>query len=174
MQSFPVPPKAEGGCTCRSVRFRLESAPLVVNCCHCRWCQRESGSAFVINAVIESDRVTNLGVEPEIVDTPSQSGAGQQIARCPLCKVAVWSHYSGAGPVTKVVRVGTLDDPDSLPPEVHVFTQSKQPWVVLPVGAKAFAEYYEREQVWCAESVERLQVLRPKINAYLAAKRSNA
>lgn len=174
MPSTENPPKAEGGCACKAVRFRLESAPLIVNCCHCRWCQRETGSAFAVNAVIESDRVTNLGVEPEIVHTPSQSGAGQQIARCPHCKVAVWSHYAGAGPVTKVVRVGTLDEPDAMPPDVHVFTQSKQPWLTLPSGSRAFSEFYEREQVWSAESLERRAALLPQINAYLAAKRGNA
>lgn len=173
--SFPkTKPKAEGGCTCKAVRYRLESTPLVVNCCHCRWCQRETGTAFATNAVIESDRVTNLGVEPEIVDTPSESGAGQKIARCPRCKVAVWSHYAGAGPVTKVVRVGTLDEPDAMPPDVHVFTQSKQPWLTLPAEARVFTEYYEREQVWSAESLERRKALLSRIDAHLATRRGDA
>ena len=123
---------------------------------------------------MESDRVTNLGITPEIIDTPSESGAGQQIARCPHCKVALWSHYAGAGPATKVVRVGTLDDPDAMPPDVHVFTQSKQPWVTLPTGAQVFTAYYEREQVWSAESLKRREALLPQINAYLAAKRGDA
>lgn len=92
--SFP----AEGGCDCRAVRYRMESAPLFVHCCHCRWCQRESGSAFALNAMIEADRVTSLGIAPELVNTPSASGQGQVIARCPACRVAVWSHYAGAGP----------------------------------------------------------------------------
>jgi hypothetical protein len=164
-----TPFKAEGGCDCRAVRYRMESTPLVVNCCHCRWCQRETGTAFALNAMIESERVTNLGLEPEIIDTPSESGAGQKIARCPHCRVAVWSHYAGAGPVTKFVRVGTLDEPDRLPPEVHIFTRSKQPWVVLPAGSRVFTEYYEREEVWSAESLERRKALLPKIEAYLAA-----
>ncbi|MFN0184926.1 MAG: GFA family protein [Aquabacterium sp.] len=162
--SFP----AEGGCTCRAVRYRMSSAPLVVHCCHCRWCQRETGTAFALNAMIESDRVTSLGVEPEMIDTPSESGLGQRIARCPACKVAVWSHYAGAGPITRFVRVGTLDDPDILPPDVHIFTASRQPWVTLPPGARVFAEYYEREDVWSAESLLRRQVLLPRIEAWQA------
>ena len=160
---------AEGGCDCRAIRYRLQTTPLFVNCCHCRWCQRESGTAFALNAMIEADRVTNLGVEPEIVDTPSQSGLGQKIARCPHCRVAVWSHYAGSGPVVKFVRVGTLDNPDLLPPDVHIFTASKQPWVVLPAGTPAVAEYYEREQLWPAESLARRQALLPLIEAYQAS-----
>lgn len=166
--------QAEGGCDCRSVRYRLTSAPLVVHCCHCRWCQRESGAAFALNAMIEADRVLSLGTEPEIVDTPSASGAGQRIARCPTCRIAVWSHYAGAGPLLSFVRVGTLDEPDRLPPDVHIFTASKQPWLPLPAGAKAYSEYYAREEVWSAESLERRRALLPRIEAYQASRRGAA
>lgn len=162
--------KALGGCACMAVRYRMESTPLVVHCCHCRWCQRETGTAFALNAMIEADRVSNLGIEPEIINTPSESGAGQKIARCPTCKVAVWSHYAGAGPITRFVRVGTLDNPDLLPPDVHIFVESKQPWVQLPAGAKVYAEYYEREDVWSAESLKRREALLPRIEAYLASR----
>jgi hypothetical protein len=166
MNAFP----ADGGCDCRAVRFRLQTAPLFVNCCHCRWCQRESGAAFALNAMIEADRVINLGVEPEIVHTPSDSGLGQKIARCPTCRVAVWSHYAGSGPVVKFVRVGTLDNPDGLPPDAHIFTASKQPWVVLPAGTPAFAEYYDREALWPTESLARRQAILPLIEAYQASR----
>ena len=124
----------DGGCTCRRVRYRLLTPPLCVHCCHCRWCQRESGAAFALNAMIEADRVELLAGAPAMVHTPSESGMGQKIARCPHCQVAVWSHYAGAGPVMAFVRVGTLDAPDHLPPDIHIFTASKQPWVVLPPG----------------------------------------
>lgn len=165
---------AEGGCDCHAVRYRLESAPLVVHCCHCRWCQRESGASFALNAMIESDRVTSLGVEPDIVDTPSESGTGQRIARCPSCKVAVWSYYSGSGPVVTFVRVGTLDNPGLLPPDIHIFIASKQPWVQLPADTPAFPEYYEREKVWSASSLARRQALLPQIEAYHASLRGAA
>jgi hypothetical protein len=159
---FPI----DGGCDCRQVRYRMETAPLFVHCCHCRWCQRESGASFALNAMIETTRITRLAGEPGMVLTPSASGRGQQIARCSTCQVALWSHYAGGGPVISFVRVGTLDSPDALPPDVHIFTESKQPWVVLPEGTPAVAEYYDRQQLWPPESLERMLALMPQIEAY--------
>ena len=159
---------AEGGCDCGAIRYRMQTAPMFVHCCHCRWCQRESGAAFALNAMIEADRVTNLGAEPEVVDTPTESGLGQRIARCPACRVAVWSHYAGAGPVVRFVRVGTLDNPDLLPPDIHIFTRSKQPWVVLPAQTPAVPEYYDRQEHWPPESLARRQDILPAIEAYQA------
>lgn len=149
----------EGGCTCRSVRYRLRSRPLFVHCCHCRWCQRETGSAFALNALIETDRVERLQGEVDLVPTPSASGKGQKIARCPHCRVAVWSHYAGAGDKLAFVRVGTLDEPDRLPPDIHIFTMSKQPWVLLPAGTPAVPEYYRSGELWPPESLARRRVL---------------
>ena len=150
----------DGGCTCRAVRYRLASRPLFVHCCHCRWCQRETGSAFALNALIESERVGLLQGEVEVIDTPSASGKGQRIARCPRCRVAVWSHYAGAGEALRFVRVGTLDEPDRLPPDIHIFTASKQPWVLLPPGTPAVAEYYKASAHWPPESLARRAALR--------------
>ena len=149
----------EGGCDCRHVRYRLTSRPLFVHCCHCRWCQRESGAAFALNAMIEADRVVHTAGEPVMVDTPSNSGKGQKIARCPKCLVALWSNYAGAGEKVRFVRVGTLDDPDALPPDIHIFTASKQPWVVLPPGIPAMPEYYSSKEHWPAASLERRKAL---------------
>jgi hypothetical protein len=160
----------EGGCDCRAVRYRMTSRPMVVHCCHCRWCQRESGASFALNAMIESDRVKILGEAPDVVLTPSASGAGQAVARCPRCKVAVWSHYSSAGPVISFVRVGTLDDPDQMPPDIHIFTGSKQPWVLLPSDVPAFIEYYDRDQVWAAAALARRDALVPEIQAHQRSK----
>jgi hypothetical protein len=129
--NFPL----DGGCDCGAIRYRMTTSPLVVHCCHCRWCQRESGAAFALNAMIEADRVLHLKTEPELIDTPSASGKGQRVARCPRCRIAVWSNYAGAGPFIRFVKVGTLDQPDNLPPDIHIFTASKQPWVVLPPAA---------------------------------------
>ena len=151
----------EGGCTCRAVRYRLRSRPLFVHCCHCRWCQRETGTAFALNALIETDRIERLQGDVDIVDTPSESGQGQRIARCPTCRIAVWSHYAGAGDKLAFVRVGTLDEPDRLPPDIHIFTMSKQPWVVLPPGALAVPESYKSAETWPAESLERRRALFP-------------
>jgi hypothetical protein len=157
-----------GGCGCRAVRYRMETRPLFVHCCHCRWCQRETGASFALNAMIEADRVTLLAGSPELVDTPSESGRGQKIARCPKCRIAVWSHYAGAGPSVCFVRVGTLDQPDHLPPDIHIFTASKQPWVVLPPGVPAVPEYYDREKCWPAESLARREALLAKLAALRA------
>jgi hypothetical protein len=156
---------AEGGCTCRTVRFSLTARPLIVHCCHCRWCQRESGAAFALNALVESDCVVPLSGRPELVPTPSNSGKGQTIARCPTCWVALWSHYSGLGDVMSFLRVGTFDEPDRFPPDVHIYTESKQPWVVLPAGARAFAQYYKSAEVWSAASLARRQTLLGKRQA---------
>jgi len=149
----------EGKCTCGAVRYRMTSKPLFVHCCHCRWCQRETGASFALNAMIEADRVVLLKGVPEVVDTPSNSGKGQKISRCPACRVALWSNYAGAGDAVRFVRVGTLEESDRLPPDIHIFTASKQPWVVLPPGMPAVAEYYDRDQYWPRESLERRRVL---------------
>ena len=150
----------EGGCTCRKLRYRLSSEPLFVHCCHCRWCQRETGSAFAINAMIEADRVEVHCGEPEVVLTPSNSGKGQKIARCPECRVALWSNYRGAGDLIRFVRVGTLDSPELLPPDIHIFTSSKLPWVSIPPDKPAMPEYYNLKEHWPPESIERRRILR--------------
>ncbi len=152
----------DGGCTCRFVRYRMSTKPLFVHCCHCRWCQRESGASFALNAMIEADRVQLLQGEIEIVDTPSNSGKGQKVSRCPRCRIAVWSNYAGGGNAIRFVRVGTLDAPDLLPPDVHIFTASKQPWVVLPPDTPAAAEYYKASELWPKESLERRAALRAR------------
>jgi hypothetical protein len=153
----------QGGCTCGAVRYRLTSRPLFVHCCHCRWCQRETGSAFALNAMIEADRVELLAGEPELVPVPSESGKGQKIARCPTCKIALWSHYAGAGDAVRFVRVGTLADPDQFPPDIHIFTGSKQPWINLLDGAPAVEEYYRRQAYWPKGSLERFAALKRQV-----------
>lgn len=151
---------AEGGCACGQVRYRMTARPMFVHCCHCTWCQRESGAAFAVNALVESSCVQLLRGETEEVDTPSASGKGQKIVRCKNCHVAVWSHYSGAGDALSFVRVGSLDEPAVAPPDIHIYTESKQPWVVLPEGVPAFAAYYSARECWPAESLERGRALK--------------
>jgi hypothetical protein len=152
----------EGGCTCRHVRYRMKSRPMFVHCCHCRWCQRETGTAFALNAMIEADRVELTSGEVESVDTPSNSGKGQKIWRCPICYVAIWSNYAGAGDKVRFMRVGTLDEPDRLPPDIHIFTMSKQPWVILPEGVPAVREYYNPREMWPKASQERFAAVKAK------------
>ncbi len=158
MANFPI----EGGCTCRAIRYRMTTAPMFVHACHCRWCQRETGTVFALNAMIEAGRVELLQGQPEMVDTPSLSGRGQKIWRCPTCRIAVWSNYGGGGDKVRFVRVGTLDDPDACPPDMHIFTMSKQPWVVIPEGMRSVHEYYDMEKEWPRSSWERLQAVRKK------------
>ncbi|HEY1632888.1 MAG TPA: GFA family protein [Rhizomicrobium sp.] len=138
-------------CACTHVRFRLTSAPMFVHCCHCTDCQRQTGSAFVINAIIEADRVIVDGGKTEATAMPTDSGKPHVVSRCPKCKTALWSIYGGREQV-RFVRVGTLDAPSALAPDVHIFTRSKLPWVALPEGVPAFAEYYDMKALWPAES----------------------
>jgi hypothetical protein len=152
----------DGGCDCKAVRYRMLDVPMFVHCCHCRWCQRETGTAFALNALIEADRVIMLAGDVEVVNTPSQSGKGQKIARCAVCRIALWSNYAGLGDVQRFIRVGTLDDPDRFPPDIHIYTQSKQPWVLLSPDVPAMHAYYERDQHWPAASLERRRAMLEK------------
>jgi hypothetical protein len=147
----------EGGCACDEIRYRLRSAPMFVNCCHCRDCQRQTGSAFVINAIIETDRIELVVGEPEAVAVPTDSGRAHDIYRCPTCAVAVWSDY-GRRRALRFVRVGTLDQPQALPPNAHIFTRTKLPWVNVD-GAPAFESSYEMETQWPAESLARRRAI---------------
>jgi hypothetical protein len=147
----------EGGCSCGAVRYRLASEPLFTHCCHCLNCQRQTGSAFVINVLIEADRVQLLAGEPQRVDVPRERGT-QKIWRCPACQVALFSQYTT--PRVRFVRAGTLDDPASVAPDVHIFTRSKLPWVTLPENVPAFNVYYDTKKLWPAASLERLEALR--------------
>jgi hypothetical protein len=147
----------EGGCSCGAVRYRLTSEPLFVHCCHCLNCQRQTGSAFVINLLIEADRLDLLAGEPAPVDVPRDDGSAQRIWRCPTCQVALFSQYTR--PDVRFVRGGTLDDPSAVAPDVHIFTRSKLPWVTLPESVPAFEVYYETRKLWPAASLERLDAL---------------
>jgi hypothetical protein len=148
----------EGGCACGEVRYRLQSEPLFVHCCHCLNCQRQTGSAFVINLLIETDRVELLTGTPQTVDAPRDDGSAQRIFRCPKCQVAVFSEYTS--PEVRFVRAGTLDDPTAVKPDVHIFTRSKVDWVVIPESAPAFEVYYDMQKLWPAASLDRVEALR--------------
>ena len=148
---------ATGGCTCGNVRYRLASGPLFVHCCHCLNCQRQTGSAFVINLLIEADRVELLSGDPVPVDVPRDDGSSQRIFRCPTCQVAVYSEYGR--PEVLFVRAGTLDDPSRVEPDVHIYTRSKVGWVELPESTPAVEVYYDRRELWPPASSERLDAL---------------
>jgi hypothetical protein len=148
----------EGGCACGWVRYRLGSEPMIVHCCHCLDCQRQTGSAFVLNALIETDRVALLSGAPVALAVPTDSGRPHEIFRCPRCQTALWSDYGRRG-VLRFVRVGTLDDPSALRPDVHIYTRTKLPWVALPAGVPAFEAYYDSSKIWLAASLARRRAI---------------
>jgi len=150
--------RLEGGCACGAVRYRLVCAPMFVHCCHCRDCQRQTGSAFVLNALIETDNISIVAGEPGPVAVPADSGKPHLIYRCPACQIAVWSEYGGRSAL-RFVRVGTLDDPAALPPDVHIYVRSKLPWITLPEGVPTFGAYYDSRALWPAASLERRRAL---------------
>jgi hypothetical protein len=147
--------RLNGKCACGYVSYHLIAQPMIVHCCHCTWCQRETGTAFALNAVLEANAVEMESGKCEIIDTPSQSGNGQKIARCPKCRVAVWSHYHQAGSNISFVRVGALSQPEKLPPDIHIYTSTKQPWVVIPEGVPSTLEFYNPREIWSTENLQR-------------------
>ena len=147
-----------GGCACGAVRYRMAGPPMFVHCCHCHECQRQTGSAFVINALIEADRVEASGARPRVVPVPTGSGRPHDVHRCKACGTAVWSDYGRRG-VMLFLRVGTLDAPAALPPDVHIYTASKLPWVTLPGDVPAFEAYYDMEELWPPESLARRRAI---------------
>jgi len=153
----------EGGCACGAVRYRLASDPIFVHCCHCLNCQRQTGSAFVVNLLIEADRLELLAGEPRPVDAPRDDGSVQKVFRCHDCQVAVYSEYGR--PEVLFVRGGTRDEPREIEPDVHIFTKSKVGWVTIPESQAAVEIFYDREELWPAESLERLDAVRSRETA---------
>lgn len=149
-----MPDTLDGGCACGALRYRMHSAPMFVHCCHCKDCQRQTGTAFVLNALIEADRVEMLSGNPQPSAMPTDSGKPHRVFRCSDCGTAVWSEYGGVEKL-RFVRIGTLDEPTALPPDVHIYIRSKLPWVTLPEGVPTFESYYSSRQVWPAASLER-------------------
>lgn len=149
-----------GGCSCGALRYELCREPLIVHGCHCTYCQRETGSAFAVNVLIEAGAVRLLRGMPQVLMTPSHSGNGQQIWRCPICKVAVWSNYSTLKSRLRFVRAGTLDYPSGIKPDIHIYTSTKQDWLPLPANARAVKEYYRRSEVWAQASLDRLEAIK--------------
>lgn len=148
----------EGGCACGALRYRLATAPMFVHCCHCTDCQRQVGSAFVMNALVEAERMDVTGGTPVVTTLPTSSGRPHDVHRCAGCGTTLWSDY-GRRQVLRFVRVGTLDDPAAAPPDVHIFTRSKLPWVVLPPDQPAVPVYYDMQALWPAASLARRRAI---------------
>jgi hypothetical protein len=147
----------EGGCACGAVRYRLTAAPLIVHACHCRDCQRLTGTAFVTNIWIEKRFVESNDAPLQSNIVAAGSGKPHEVFRCANCGTALWSKYHAAPGATVLLRAGTLDDPGTVMPDVHIFTRSKVPWLDLPAGVRSFEGFYKLAEVWPAESQERLR-----------------
>jgi hypothetical protein len=125
-----------GGCSCGATRFRMEAAPIITHCCHCRYCQAGSGSAFNVNSMIETDHLTLTQGE-----TRSSEGLrGWTGVQCAACGSGLWSHHPHLGRAIAFVGSGTLDEGERLTPEVHYFIRSKHPWITLPQDVPAFEQ----------------------------------
>ncbi len=148
----------EGGCACGQIRYRIHAAPMFTQCCHCRDCQLQTGGPFVVNGMIETDRIEMLSGLPVPVRMPTASGRIHDVHRCPACQTALWSDYGGR-PALRFLRIMTLDDRDAVAPNAHIFTRSKLPWVRLPEGVPAFDVYYEMKTLWPAESLARRRAI---------------
>ena len=159
-----------GGCACGAIRYELTATPLVVHACHCRDCQRLSGSAFVVNLWIEPEHVKAQGPEPESFRMKGGSGRAHEVFFCSACGTYLWSRYGISGRAL-FVRAGTLDDPGTVTPDVHLFTRSKVPWLALPRGVRAFETFYRIADVWSAESQARLRRMRARRAAGAAGTR---
>jgi hypothetical protein len=148
----------EGGCACGFVRYRMKSRPIFVNCCHCRDCQRFSGSAFAINAMVEADRIELIGQgEPETTAASEDGPAGETTARCPRCWAHLWGTHRLFGAAIRFLYVGTLDAGETVPPDAHFFTRSKHPWITIPSGVAAFETLPgESEALWSADAQARI------------------
>jgi len=145
-----------GACFCGAVHYRLTRPPMFVHCCHCRDCQKQTGGAFAINALVERSCVelAEGSQDPVCTTVKTDSGRPHDIYRCPHCHSALWSDYGRRG-VLVFVRVATLDRGPSIEPDVHIFTRSKMPWVVLPPNARAFDIYYDMQKEWPRDSLAR-------------------
>lgn len=148
---------AKGRCACGNFQFQLAAPPLIVQCCHCKICQRDSGSAFLVHALIETSNIVMNKGRPQPVAFPSGYGKGHKVCRCPICKTALWNQYPEFGDTISYIRTGTLEEADQLTPQVHLHTAEKQSWVILPPDIPAASEHYNREEVWSKESLARLE-----------------
>lgn len=144
----------EGSCSCGYVRYEVRTKPLITHCCHCRYCQRQTGTAFALNALFDARKVNIINGKVDEIKTESPSGKGQNITRCPKCRIALWSNYfmGGIKEGIRFIRVGTLDNPDQFPPDVHIFTTTKQPWFKISENTPVFDEFYDYEKMWTREN----------------------
>jgi hypothetical protein len=128
----------EGGCNCKAIRYRIDAAPVIVAQCHCRNCQRQSGSAFSVNLMVPAAKVETTGALTTYVDHDTASGNPVYRRFCGQCGSPIFSDlHEGKG--MTIVKAGTLDDPGAFVPALSVWTATAWPWVAPLPGVKAFA-----------------------------------
>jgi hypothetical protein len=127
----------EGGCLCGAVRYRAHNEPLRRSVCHCRNCQRRTGSAFGIGAYFNESDVELSGTLRTYEQRSDESGRWLKMQFCPNCGSTV-SWTLELYPGLRALAGGTFDDPDWLTIERHVWTRSRQKWVVCPQGVETF------------------------------------
>ena len=129
--------RIEGGCLCGAVRYSSEAEPLMQVICHCKTCQKNSGSAFSMNVAVPQDSLVVEGEGDPLRRYEDRSGAsGQPFYRyyCGECGSHLYSHGAAYGAIA-FIKAGTLDDATWLAPSAHIWVAEKLPWVDIPAGA---------------------------------------
>lgn len=134
---------------------------MIVHACHCTRCQQRTGCPVAVNLWIERSRIRMLGDEPvQQGESADENGNNSSGWGCATCGSSVWTIYHAAPPGAVFLRAGLLDDPSAFPPDVHIFTRSKQPWVSIPDDVPSFETYYDFRNTWSEESMQRYRALK--------------
>ena len=142
-----------GGCICGQVKYQIIDKPLFTQACHCKDCKVLTGSSYVVNSSILEN---TLIVEGEVSSTELKAGSGASYKTyfCTKCGNYVYADYDSAvGRLT--VRTKTLDNSEKFPPQVHIFTKDKDPWLNLSEDVICFKEMYDQKKTWPEDSLNR-------------------
>ncbi len=129
---------ATGRCNCGAVTWRIDGAPLAVAACHCANCRRQSGAAYSVNIVAKARSVVVEGPIGTHEDTATASGQPVLRQFCRDCGSPIQSVITANAAIV-AIKAGTADRPGDYPPAIHVWTQSKLPWVEIPANLPSFA-----------------------------------
>ena len=146
-----------GGCACGALRYKLTADPLIVHACHCRDCQRLTGSAFVTNIWIERKFVEAGPAVPKSFKLTAGNGKHHEVFFCDA------AHTCGAN-ITCRRAIPCWFASERLiirKPDVHIFTRSKVPWLDLPKDVPAFESFYSMNVVWSVQSKSGSVVMLP-------------
>jgi hypothetical protein len=128
----------EGGCICGAVRYRVSGKPAIGLVCHCRFCQRRSGSAFAVIGYFDERSVEIVKGKLALHEHRSdESGRWLRIEFCPACGTTV-THTAELRPGMRAIAGSSFDEPDWFRIERHIWTRSKRPWVQIPPDVAVF------------------------------------